>query len=113
MVDQISHLDLFFILNLLHVVFFLSQARTIPLVEVSQLLIVLKSSFILLLLRKRGRLGVREEKGGDPFLGGKLFFFFYSMIIPNDFKQQITYTASVNLLPTDFNDLHTRFMSYC
>lgn len=57
---------------------------------------------------------VREEKRGDASLGRKPFFFFFSsMIIPNYFKQQITYTASVNLLPTDFSDLHTRFMSYC
>lgn len=45
--------------------------------------------------------------------GWKLTFSFCSMIIPNYFKQQISYAASVNLLPTDFGDLHIRFMSFC
>lgn len=42
LVDQISHLDLFFILILLYFAFLLPQAGAIPLVGVSQLLISIR-----------------------------------------------------------------------
>ena len=77
---------------------------------------VLGSPFIFLLFKVRGRLGAwqsgKRREGALPS-GWKLAFSFCSsMIIANSFKQQITYTASVHLLPTDFSDLHIRLIAF-
>ena len=79
LVDQISHLVLFLMFILLHVVFFLSQVRTIPLVGVSQFLYI-KVSIHFTDAQNEGKswsLEVREEKRGDASLGRKPFFFYF------------------------------------
>ena len=90
---------------------------SIPLVGVSWLLISIRVPIHFLAVQSEGETlepgsQTREGRGHFP-LGGSLLFLSVPLLSLQTFKQHITYIASVNLLPTDFSDLHIRFMSSC
>lgn len=57
LVDQLSHLDLFFILILLYFAFLLPQVGAIPLVGVSQLLITIRVPIHSTAAESEGKIG--------------------------------------------------------